>query len=259
MPLPRPTTCPHCGTEDDVTGRVDDHTGEVELTCGGCGRSWWRGERRCASCGGHDLTTRPQVMRRHSRGNQLSIMGWRDVTLCRACDAAVLDTTRDDHTPIPEEYVSAALIDVNAAPAPPPSPPPAVRPRSSPATKPPSRAAPSPRPPSRPPEPAPPRPPTTVRQALERSQTTLAADGAALDPTVVLLLGQRLGPATRLDGLTAAGHDPASLRAWAEGLWGTGAGAASARRTLTALADHWQRERWTTTDMAAELRPQEDA
>ncbi|MGO1166517.1 MAG: hypothetical protein ACTMHL_07860 [Janibacter sp.] len=87
----------------------------------------------------------------------------------------------------------------------------------------------------------------------------LAEEGTTLDPTVALLLGQRLGPATRLDGLTAAGHDPEAVRSWAEGLWGAGADAGPARRTITALADHWRQQGWTTTDMAAELRPQEDA
>lgn len=86
----------------------------------------------------------------------------------------------------------------------------------------------------------------------------LAAEGTTLDPTVVLLLGQHLGPATRLDGLVAAGHDPASVRAWAESLWGAGTNLATARHAITALADHWQQQGWTTTDMAAELRPQED-
>ena len=255
MPAPHATTCPDCGNEDDVTGRFDAQAADVELTCRQCGRSWWRGDRVCASCGGQDLTARPQVMRRHSRGNQLSIMGWRDVTLCHKCDAAVIDTHRDDHTPIPEDYVSAALIDVNGAPTLLPSRP-ADRPRASPPAQPPSPPAPAPRPPTAAPSP---RPPTTVRQALERSHTVLAEEGTTLDPTVVLLLGQHLGPATRLDGLSAAGHDPASVRDWAESLWGTGDGGATARHTITALADHWLEQGWTTTDMAAELRPQEDA
>lgn len=257
MPIPHPTTCPDCGNEQDVTGRVDDHAGDIELTCGQCDRSWWRGQRRCASCGGPDLTTRPQVMRRHSRGNQLSILGWRDVTLCHECDATVLNAHPFDHTPIPEDYVSAALIDAIAVASPPsphPPSPSADRPRPPSLAPPPSSPAPPP-----PPAPAPPRPPTTVRQALERSQALLAAEGRTLDPTVVLLLGQRLGPATRLDGLNAAGHDPAALRAWAEGLWGAGADAGTARDTITALADHWQRQGWTTTDMAAELRREEHA
>lgn len=256
MPPPHANTCPDCGNAQDVTGRVDDHAGDVELTCGQCGRSWWRGARHCASCGGGDLTTRPQVMHRHSRGNQLSIMGWRDVTLCHQCDAELLKTLGSGHTPVPEEYVSAALIDVNAAPEPVRSPRPADRPRTTPLGPPPSRPTPSPSPL---PGPAAPRPPATVRQALQRSQTMLAEEGTALDPTVVLLLGQRMGPSTRLEGLTAAGHDPAAVRTWVEGLWGAGADGASARHTITVLADHWQQQGWTTTDMAAELRPQEDA
>lgn len=200
-------------------------------------------------------------MRRHSRGTQLSIIGWRDVTLCSRCDAAVLATLGSDHTPIPEDYVSAALLDVSVDAA-------AVRPRRKPSKPAPAQASSSRRvshePAVEPPRPSrssppPPPEPTTVRQALERSQTILAAAGESLDPTVILLLGQRLGPATRLDELDRAGHDPQAIRDWVEGTWGVGDNAAKARHTITVLADHWRLQGWTTTDMAAELRPEEDS
>ena len=58
--------------------------------------------------------------------------------------------------------------------------------------------------------------------------------------------------------LDRAGHDPQAIRDWMAGTWGSGDNAAKARHTITTLADHWQLQGWTTTDMAAELRPQED-
>ncbi|HSP59739.1 MAG TPA: hypothetical protein VLO09_01640 [Ornithinimicrobium sp.] len=83
--------------------------------------------------------------------------------------------------------------------------------------------------------------------------------GTTLDPTVVLLLGTHLGPSTRVDALERSGHGADELREWVEGTWGRGARGAAARHTLTALADHWSDQGWTTTDLAAAVRPQEDA
>ncbi|MFK5633359.1 hypothetical protein [Ornithinimicrobium sp. LYQ103] len=219
-----------------MTGHSEAGSQGIRLTCGRCGASWERGEggeRRCASCGGRELTNRAQTMRRHSRCTQLSIVGWRDVVLCVRCDAGVLESVGTGQRPIPEEYVSSALVDSHA-PAPPrpavprgqASAPYAARddpPRSS------QRTA-APRPPSTQPAPPPPapRPPSTVRQALQEPQTALASAGTTLDPTTVLLLG-------------------------------TGRASTAARHTLTPLAEHWLAQGWTTTDLAARLRPQEDA
>lgn len=212
--------CPSCGTSDRVTGHSEAGSQGIRLTCGRCGASWERGEggeRRCASCGGRELTNRAQTMRRHSRGTQLSIVGWRDVVLCVRCDAGVLESVGTGQRPIPEEYVSSALVDSHA-----PAPPRPAVPRG-------QRTA-APRPPSTQPAPPPPapRPPSTVRQALQEPQTALASAGTTLDPTTVLLLG-------------------------------TGRASTAARHTLTALAEHWLAQGWTTTDLAARLRPQEDA
>lgn len=269
MPTSASAACPSCRSDEHVTGRRDPEADDVQLSCGRCGRSWGRGGRRCATCAGVALTSRPQVMRRHSRGTQLSIVGWRDALLCERCDADVLATLGHGHTPIPEDYVSAALVDRNApAPAAPrahgPVPPPSTagRPVRAPRPVPPSAGGWSSGEPSVPPSipaPAPPAPPTTVRQALQESQTNLAAAGTTLDPTVVLLLGTHLGPATRLNALERSGHDADTLRDWVERTWGGGGRGAAARHTLTTLADHWSDQGWTTTDLAAGLRPQEDA
>lgn len=199
-------------------------------------------------------------MRRHSRGTQLSIVGWRDVLLCERCDAAVIESVGDGHTPVAEEYVSAARLDRHAPPAAVlehaegPAPLPTTAP-SIPASPPPAPAPPPPSPPPTPPLAA----PSTVRQALQQAQTELAAAGTVLDPTVVLLLGRHLGPTTRLDALERSGHDGTSVRDWVQRTWGRGARDAAARHTLTHLADHWLAQGWTVTDLAAGVRPQEDA
>jgi hypothetical protein len=265
------TTCPSCGRDDQVRGRPDVQAGDVELSCGRCGTSWWRGGRRCATCGGQDLTSRPQVMRRHSRGTQLSIVGWRDVVLCQSCDAEVIESVGTTDTPIAEDYVSAAIVD-RTAPAPlsltqdnaavtgrpAGSPAPTRRTATDAGRTQPVRAGAPPRPtPS--PRPRPPVPPATVRQALQQSQEQLAAEGTVLDPTVVLLLGTRLGPTTRLDALERSGHDPASVAAWVGSTWGPEDRSTGAGHTLITLADHWLARGWTTTDLAAVLRPQEHA
>lgn len=265
------TTCPSCGRDDQVRGRHDVQAGDVELSCGRCGTSWWRGGRRCATCGGQDLTDRPQVMRRHSRGTQLSIVGWRDVVLCQSCDAEVIESVGTTDTPIAEDYVSAAIVD-RTVPAPLSLPQqaaavmsrtdgprsPTRRTASDPGRTQTVRAAAPPRPtPSA--QPRPPVAPATVRQALQQAQEQLAAEGTVLDPTVVLLLGTRLGPTTRMDALHRSGHDPASLAAWVGSTWGHGDRSTGARHTLITLADHWLARGWTTTDLAAELRPQEHA
>ena len=56
-----------------------------------------------------------------------------------------------------------------------------------------------------------------------------------------------------------SGHDAGSLGDRAERTWGRGSRGAAGRHTLTALADHWSEQGWTTTDLAAAVRPQEDA
>jgi hypothetical protein len=255
--------CPSCGTADEVSGRRDAGTDDIRLTCGRCGASWDRGERRCATCGGRELTNRAQAMRRHSRGTQLSIVGWRDVVLCVRCDAEVLGSVGTRQTPIPEEYVSSALVDVHALPPTRPAPRPETRARHATgddqfrSTQQPVASS-RPLTPPPPPRSAPP-PPSTVRLALQESLTGLAATGTTLDPTTVLLLGTHLGPTTRLDQLERAGHDASSLAEWAERTWGTGRASTAARHTLTALAEHWLAQGWTTTDLAAHMRPQEDA
>ncbi|MGD8199451.1 hypothetical protein ACQE98_02315 [Ornithinimicrobium sp. W1679] len=116
MPTPSRAVCPSCRSDEHVTGRADPQTGDVQLSCGRCGRSWSRDGRRFATCGGEALTTRPR-----------------------------------------------------------------------------------------------------------------------------------------------SGHDAGSLGDRAERTWGRGSRGAAGRHTLTALADHWSEQGWTTTDLAAAVRPQEDA
>ncbi|WP_130012572.1 hypothetical protein [Serinicoccus sediminis] len=89
---------------------------------------------------------------------------------------------------------------------------------------------------------------------MQRSQEQLTDQGTRLDPTVVLLLGTRLGSTTRLDALERSGHDPAAVATWVRSTWGSADTSGDARHTLTTLADHWLASGWTTTDLAAALR-----
>ncbi|MET9831810.1 hypothetical protein ABZ078_21480 [Streptomyces sp. NPDC006385] len=67
---------------------------------------WMRGGVRCAECGGQNIVHRPQAMTRHSRGTQLSTIGWRELPLCRGCDVEVLEKSTSQNTPVPSDYVA---------------------------------------------------------------------------------------------------------------------------------------------------------
>ncbi|THA25438.1 hypothetical protein E4198_12555 [Streptomyces sp. RKND-216] len=99
--------CPSCGEREDLEGTPQD--GDIRVVCGVCGAAWMRGGPLCATCGGDDIVARPQSMTRHSRGTQLSIIGWRQLPLCRNCDAEVLRSSVEENVPVPHTYVAAAL------------------------------------------------------------------------------------------------------------------------------------------------------
>ncbi|MBT2366132.1 hypothetical protein J7E88_12640 [Streptomyces sp. ISL-10] len=252
--------CPSCGEDEELRG--EPCAGDIRVTCLSCGAQWMRGAPRCAGCGGQDIVQRPQSMTRHSRGTQLSIIGWREVPLCRTCDAEVLETSIAQNTPVPGDYVSNCLYGSGERPAVPQSaPPPApARPPS-----PPSAPAPSPRESPRQPAAVPagpraersrPRPAPsavpTVRQAIA---AFLAEASGEVDHTAMLLLGTHLGSYERL-GVLDAPDAADALAAWCEGHWGdcNGAGAQRAVSTILRAVDFWGARGWLASDPAAKLR-----
>jgi hypothetical protein len=250
--------CPSCGQSEQLRGT---QTGDgIQVTCLACGATWTRGGMRCAACGAHDIVRRPQAMTRQSRGNQLSIVGWREVPLCRTCDADALNTSIARNLPIPGDYV-AACLGINRAAnasdspqhppraAPAPNPPTAVKTQSPHATRA-SRTAPTPPPPAAktasPPAAAP-----TVRHAVAAFMNEAPGH---IDAAAMLLLATHLGPANRL---TVLEHDAAAedLASWACGYWGDGTDRAQrALSTIRRAIDFWSAQGWLSTDPAARLR-----
>jgi predicted RNA-binding Zn-ribbon protein involved in translation (DUF1610 family) len=236
--------CPACGEAEDVHGSRRD--GHIEITCGSCGHRWVRGERVCRSCGGAEHVTVPQVMKRTSRGNQLSVLGHRDVELCPVCDAEMIATCRTARQWVPEDYVPAfSRVRIERSATDPQLP--TTQPTSS-APAPPRRSVPSQAPePPQAPETAGPAP--TVRQAVA---DYMDSDPGA-DPLAMLGLAGLLGSGTRVDAL-GADTGPA-LQQWFEHTWGhqdqsrQAAVAAAVRRAFA----HWTERGWIADDPSAGL------
>ncbi|MCE7081625.1 hypothetical protein [Streptomyces sp. ST2-7A] len=272
-------SCPSCGEEEELRG--ENRGSDIRVSCLRCGASWMRGVPVCAGCGRDDLVERPQAMTRYSRGNQLSIIGWRQLPLCRECDAPALERSIAENVAVHGDYVSRALHAPGSTPPPPrdrrPGPPvgdepPVPRRPEALATSPKTSVseartevtAPSPESPaepscsSSPPRavrgraPSPPMAVPTVRQAI---QAFLADASGSVDHTAMLLLGTHLGSQQRLNVLEGP-EAAASLARWFADRWGEAGGETTerARETLCRAVDHWGVRGWLATDPAAELR-----
>ncbi|GAA1917521.1 hypothetical protein GCM10009716_28230 [Streptomyces sodiiphilus] len=271
-------TCPSCGETEELHG--EPHEGDIRVRCARCGAVWMRGEPVCATCGGAEIVERPQAMTRHSRGTQLSIIGWRQLPLCRTCDAEALRASITENVAVPDSYVSAALHAPGSAsgpagsardeedagaPAPSAGPRPPAKGRTPSTVKPEARSAVSAQRPSgtakapaakRPvrrgrPQPAPTAVPT-VRQAI---QAFLSEGSGDLDHTAMLLLGTHLGSYQRLDVLEGERAREA-LTEWFAGHWGEPGTPAEqgARATVCRAMDFWGARGWLSSDPAAGLR-----
>jgi hypothetical protein len=260
------TTCPRCGETDDLRGLrtleaapPDGGNGtpaSIRVHCGACGLDFPRPLSRCRSCGGRDVATRRQLMTRHPRGTLLAVTGTREVRLCPRCDEAVIDPDRD--TPVPEHYLSrfahgaeeAAVLPADSVPETSAASR-ARRARRHPeptrvvVTPPPvANSAQTPRAPQDP----------TVREAV--AQLLLDPRDGEEQPSralVMVLLGQELGPSTRMSALDrpeAAGR----LRAWVTGLDGGPVPPEAAASALRSFADLCRDRGWVAQDLAAELR-----
>lgn len=246
------TQCPACGETDALSGTQTDDG--IEIVCQTCGAAWLRGASRCKGCGRADSVTRAQIMTRHTRGNQLAIIGRREILLCPSCDAATMEASAN--APVPDTYVSVFLFGDTTLPAVQPRPqapapatrrkekPPGPSATSTPAT-PSTGPAHSARQAATKPAPIP-----TVRQAI---QSYLTADSSA-DSLTMLLLGQHLGPSERLSALDTP-ERAARLSSWFAATWGNQPAASrdSARRTLDRAFEHWRDHSWLTTHPTSEL------
>ncbi len=237
--------CPTCDESESLRGRpVDD---DIELTCLTCDTTWLRGPLACRGCGRLDSVSALQLIRRTTRGNQLAIVGRKELKLCPVCDEAMVTSSLHAQSPVPEDYTS---IFISGFPPPPterpPSPPEPAK-RHQPTSAPVPTEAPTP--PARSTEAATERP--TVRQATERFLSAQPDH----DSTALIMLGAHLGPARRLADLK--GDDAADeLADW---FTRTYRGAADDRRetargTIIAIVDHWLSEKWLPVDLARQLR-----
>lgn len=260
-----------CGENERLRGRaVGD---DIEVTCETCGAQWLRGAARCNACGRADVVTRPQVMTRHPRGNQLAIVGRRDLPLCPACDAGVIAESEAGNRPVPETYVSVFLFGrevprhaprwaapaagtsgAEAAPAGSRTGP-AVA--ATPTT---SRPKPVGKPPAKRPEPARPEPARPKEQGLSRPTVRQAIEAYLsahpdADSLAMLFLGQHLGPASRLDALDQPGTAESLLR-WFVATWDTRQDERrqAAAAAITGAVDQWRAQGWLAEDLAAGLR-----
>jgi hypothetical protein len=256
--------CPSCGETEALRGTPVDN--DIALTCQTCGATWMRGAPKCKTCGGQDILPRPQAMSRNPRGNQLAFVGWRQIPLCRTCDADALRASLAKNQPVPEGYVSASLFGPkDRVPANTRSRQTTARRRPDADTKlrqrPPSRqagarsSATSPdRDVTTPAEAAPTAAsqPPTVRQAVE---TFLASDFRNADATAILMLATQLGPSSRLSALEGP-EAATALATWFERLYGPKEGKSrdSALRTVVGAIDFWRAKDWVADDPAAELR-----
>lgn len=249
------TACPACGETEALQGRP---TGEdIAITCGQCGAEWMRGEPRCKQCGRTGGVSAPQRMTRHPRGTLLAVVGVRQVPLCSTCDSEVLTAAMQRHQPVPEGYVSRFLFGaIEERPAEPPRPKASphshrraadtvsrtVRP--APTTPAPSTAPPQTRASSRPADP-------TVRQATE---AFLNEAGSSSDGLTMVLLGTKIGAATRLSRIDTP-ETAGELARWVGETFGTRSEQREqAVDVLRRATTYWTAQGWLKLDLTAELQ-----
>lgn len=243
--------CPTCGEQEGLRGRPAG--ADIELTCLECGTSWMRGALTCRGCGGRESVTALQLIRRNTRGNQLAIVGRKQLTLCPVCDEAMVKRSLSAQQPVPEDYTSVFISGF-----------PVTRPRSDS----PSRPAPkrSPDLVSETHAKAAEAPigqmdggqagaPTTWRPTVRQATEAFLNGEVEADSTALIMLGAHLGPARRLEGL----KDPTAAIELEEWFIRTYRGAAEDRRetargTIVAIVDHWLHEKWLPVDLAEKLR-----
>lgn len=255
-------TCPSCGETEQLQGRPDGE--QITVTCQACGETWTRDQSRCRACGGSDLVMRPQPLSYHPRGNQLAIVGWRDVRLCLDCDAEVAADSVEKNRPVPRDYVSRASLDPTATahrstegPATPAAGAKTERRSATQAVSRPAGPAPARAgqhvegPPSTEASPPPSQPvDPTARQAIGAFLTTSAGSGGA---TAMLMLGTYLGASTRLSRLSRA-DAPEDFRSRFDRTWPeTSANRENAGDSVRSAVDYWTEQAWLSPEAGAIL------
>ena len=112
--MTRQIICPECGETEKLTGAESPEG--IRITCESCAATWLRDAQShtCATCGGTDLVERPRAHTQYSRGTQLSIVGMSEITLCRGCDAKMVEWSEGSSNAVPFNYRSCA-VDPEAA------------------------------------------------------------------------------------------------------------------------------------------------
>ncbi|HEX9696806.1 MAG TPA: hypothetical protein VGB64_10910 [Actinomycetota bacterium] len=94
--------CPACGEQDRIRGARDGEA--ITITCERCDTAWTRDPRpTCPSCGGTDLIETPKAVAEKVRGDQMSIVGYTSVYLCRVCDATTIDELAKSKAALPPD------------------------------------------------------------------------------------------------------------------------------------------------------------
>ena len=76
--------CPECGEEDKLRGEKRD--GAIWITCEACETAWLRDPDVCPSCGKRSVADQREPLMQKARGTQQSIIGYRILKRCWACD-----------------------------------------------------------------------------------------------------------------------------------------------------------------------------
>jgi hypothetical protein len=77
-------SCPRCGEEERLQGERRGET--IVVRCEACGNAWSRDPDVCPRCGRRTLADRREPLMQKARGTQQSIIGFRIVKECYACD-----------------------------------------------------------------------------------------------------------------------------------------------------------------------------
>ena len=94
--------CPACGEEERLLGEREGDV--IRLRCDACGKRWDRDPRpTCPHCGGRDLVEAPKAVVEKVRGDQMSVVGYTKVQLCRSCNVALIEQLARSKAALPPD------------------------------------------------------------------------------------------------------------------------------------------------------------
>jgi RNA polymerase subunit RPABC4/transcription elongation factor Spt4 len=94
--------CPACGERERLRGERNAEL--IVLVCEACGHRWERDPRpACPNCEGRDLVEAPKAVVEKVRGDQMSVVGYTKVQLCRVCDASLIEELARTKAPLPPD------------------------------------------------------------------------------------------------------------------------------------------------------------